>query len=902
MPAPRKLPAGVRRLFRLPWSRARALEEVNEEMRFHLDMRAKDLRAKGLTAAQAEAEALRRFGDMHDFRSSSARTAQRHARMLTLSEWARAAAQDVRLAVRRLSASPVFTIAAMCTLAVATGATASVFGLVDGVMLRAFPYQDLDRVMTLWESNTGEHLPQATVATGTYLDWAAQSTSFSKVGAATTDVMTFTVVGAHDAERLHAQAVTPGFFDVLGIRPAIGRRLTADSTVPPSEVMLSYGYWQEHFGGAPSVLGQTLTLDNPNDQSPPPHNHHYTIVGVMPSGLASQADLWTQIYYEPDETTEHDSRFLFVYGRLKPGATREGAQQELAVIAQRVAAANPITNHGWGARVIPMRDQLVGAVRPALVMLLAAAACVLLIGAANLANLFLVRCLARQREMALRAALGARRGRLVRELVIEATVLSLAAGALGIGVTVEGVHVLRSLAPPTLPRLNEVGVDGRVLAFCALSSIATVFVFGLLPAWQASRGDLAAYLKEGGRGTGSAQHHRLQDVLVVLQMAIALVLLTGAGLFVRGFEHFRQIDPGFRADGVLTAELGLPRERYTTPERQDAFLASLTERLIAEPGVTGVSTSVVLPGQLTNPIGLAFTIVDDPPPEPGHVPAAFPDRISPGYFHTLGIKLLRGRGILATDSRSGQHVAVVDELLARRFFGSADPLGRRIAFMSGIIPDTAVIVGIVAHVREFGLVANDGPMYYLPLTQNNARQVGSSAVAIRTARDPEAQTGALRAIISSLDPTVAVSHVETLTERQVQTVGTTRFESVLASLFAVVGMLLGMVGIYSVLAYVVAQRQRETAVRMALGASRSHVMGDVLRRALVLAGIGIALGSVAAWILTQLLAGLFLGVRVHDPVVFLGAAAAFALVALGAASIPALRTTRVNPVAALTST
>ncbi|MGH2486883.1 MAG: ABC transporter permease, partial [Ktedonobacterales bacterium] len=414
-----------------------------------------------------------------------------------------------------------------------------------------------------WESSPERHLPQSNVATGTYLDWAAQSTAFSKVAAATSDGMWFTVIGTHDAERLHAQAVTQSYFDVLGITPILGRRLTPDSTVPPSEVMVSYAYWQTHFAGAPSVLGQTLTLDNPNDQSPPPHNHTYHIVGVMPPGMASQADFWTQIFYEPGELTEHGARFLFVYGRLKPDVTVAGAENQLKVIAQRLAAANPITNQGWGARAIPLLDQLVGPVRPALIMLLAAAACVLLIGAANLANLFLVRCLARQREMALRMALGAQRGRLVRELVAEAAVLSLAAGALGIGIAVEGVRVLRTLAPPTLPRLSEVGIDGRVIAFCALASITTVFVFGLLPAWQASRGNMAEFLKEGGRGTGSAQHHRLQDALVVLQVAVALVLLTGAGLLVRGFEHFRRLDPGFRADGVLTAELGLPRERYT---------------------------------------------------------------------------------------------------------------------------------------------------------------------------------------------------------------------------------------------------------------------------------------------------------------------------------------------------
>jgi putative ABC transport system permease protein len=622
----------------------------------------------------------------------------------------------------------------------------------------------------------------------------------------------------------------------------------------------------------------------------------------MPPGLASQAQLWTQIYYEPGEVTEHDSRFLFVYGRLKPGVTVARAEQELIVVARRLAAANPTTNHNWTARAVPLPDELVGPVRPALIMLLAAAACVLLIGAANLANLFLVRSLARQRELAVRAALGAQRSRLVRELTMEAAMLSLVAGALGIAVAAAGVRVLRALAPPTLPRLSEVEVDGRVVAFCAIVSIATVFIFGLLPAWQASRDSLGEVLKEGGRGTGSAQQYRLQNALVVLQVAVALVLLTGAGLLVESFEHFRHLDTGFRSDGVLTAELGLPRERYTTPERQDAFLADLTQRLVAQPGVTAVSTSSTLPGQNTSPFAPAFTIIGDPPPDSSHIPAAFSSRVSPDYFRTLGIKVLRGRGILATDGRKGPHVAVVDDALVRRFFGGEDPLGRAIAFTSGITPDTAQIVGVVAHVRQFGLVATDEPMYYLPFAQNNARTVGMATIAARTSGDPVALTAALRAAISGLDPTVAVSHVETLTERMVQSVGTTRFESVLASLFAVVALVLGVVGIYSVLAYVVEQRQRETAVRMALGASRSAIMGAVLRRALALAGGGIVLGSVSAWILTGVLGSIFLGISAHDPLVFVGAAAVFAVVALLAASVPAFRTTRVNPVAALTST
>ena len=383
------------------------------------------------------------------------------------------------------------------------------------------------------------------------------------------------VTGSHESEHLTALAVTPSYFPVLGITPALGGPLSPDSGGTP-EVVIGYGYWQRHFGGTRSVIGQPLTLDD----------HPYTIVGVMPAGLPGPAELWTRMTIHGDELVNRETHYLHVYGRLKLGVTPEVGQRELETIARRLAQTFPRTNENWSATTTPLLDQLVGEVRPALVMLLSAAACVLLIGAANLANLFLVRYLARRRELAVRTALGATRGQLVRELLTEAATLGVAAGALGVGVAAAGVRILRALAPPDLPRLSEIGVDGRLVAFCAFTSIATVLLFGVLPAWQASQSRLADVMKEGGRGTGSAQHHRLQNGLVVLQVAVALVLLTGAGLLVESFDHFRRMDPGFRPDGILTAEIDLPPERYPTPARQAAFISSTLEQLAALPGVS----------------------------------------------------------------------------------------------------------------------------------------------------------------------------------------------------------------------------------------------------------------------------------------------------------------------------
>jgi len=793
--------------------------------------------------------------------------------------------REIQYALRRLRSSPGFTIAASLTLAIAIGATAAVFGLVDGVLLKALPFHEPDRVLTIWESNLELHLPRFGVSPLNYLDFRAQNTDFTALAAWESGQVT--VTGSGEPERVEASAVTPSYFPVLGVTPALGRTLALDSA-GPSEVVISSGYWRRRFGGTASVLGQTLIVDN----------EPFTIVGVMPAGLPTPADLWMRLSFQANDLAHRDWHYIYAAGRLKPGVTRDAAQRELETIARRLAQAYPSTNEHWSVVTAPLLDQLLGPVRPALVMLLSAAACVLLIGAANLANLFLVRGLARERELALRTALGATRGRLVRELVVEATILGFAAGVLGVGVAVAGIRALRALAPSTLPRLSEIGVDGRVVAFCALTSIATVFVFGVLPAWHVSRGNLAAFLKEGGRGTGSAQHHRLQDGLVVLQVAVALVLLTGAGLLVESFERFERTDLGFRPEGVLTAQIAPPTERYPTPEREAALASSIVEQLAAQPDVMAASASSALPGGAS--IRWAFAVVGDPAPEPSHRPTFRPVFVSPGYFRTMGIALQRGRLLLPTDDRRAVRVAAVDELAAWRSFGGRDPLGRQITLI-GPDSDTVEIVGVVAHVKQGGLIAEDVPAIYLSLAQAPLSDMLDD-IAVRTSGDPEAQTAALKRTVFSLDRTVPVYDVKTLNARVAESVSATRFSSFLASLFAVIALVLGVVGIYSVLTYIVSQRQREIAVRLALGASQSHVMSHVLWRALGLTGIGIALGSGAAWVLTRVLSGLFVGVSPHDPGIFLGAAVAFALVALIAASVPAFRTTRVNPAVALTST
>ena len=783
---------------------------------------------------------------------------------------------DVRHAIRRLGSSPGFTIAATLTLAIAIGATASLFGVVDAVLLKGYPYREPERVLAIWQST--ERSPQLPASVPDYVAWRSQNHVFTDLAAARS--AQYIMSRRDDAERVNGLAVTPSYFPVLGITPALGRPFASDAE-DVAEVAISYGMWRGRFGGAPNVIGQALVLDGAS----------YTIVGVMPAGLPGGTDVWTRLTFTGTAAFDRTRHFLTVYGRLKPGVSPQAAQSALRLINVRLAAEFPVSRANTSLTVVPLLDQLLGPVRRALFILMAAAGCVLVIGAVNLANLFLVRYVAREGDLAVRAALGATRRRLITELSVEAATLGLPAGLLGLFVAVGGVHALRILAPPTLPRLDQLGLDARLFMFCALISLATVFVFGTLPAMRVSRVGLADVIKDGRRATGSAEQYRVQSSLVVIQVALAFTLMIGAALLVGEFNRFRDMDPGFRPQGVMTARIDLPRDRYPTAERQADFVSRVVQHLNAQPGVTAASASDGLPGSGT--FQLPVFLVGDPSAADGPPPFAYAIHVSPDYFRTMGIALRRGRGVLPTDDLRASKIAVVDEQFARRFFAGRDPIGQRILLGGG---DTTEIVGITASVKQGGFAEPDLPQFYMPITE---LMRPFAYIEVRTPGDPDAYAVTLRKVVADLDRAAPVSDVKAMSDRFEQPFAAVKFATFVAALFALAALLLALVGIHGVLAYVVRQRQREIGVKIALGASRTHVMGDVLRRAFALTGTGIVIGLGAAWGLTPLLSTLLVSVRPRDPITFVGSVIAFSVAALLAASVPTLRATRINPVEAL---
>jgi putative ABC transport system permease protein len=795
---------------------------------------------------------------------------------------------DLRHGARLLLRAPGFTCVAVAALAIGIGANTAIFSVVHALLLKPLPYGDPERLAVIWEHNLPRDRKNNVVSPGNFIHWREMQQTFEDLSAVS---MTFsaTLTGAGDPEKLPVQFVSASFFQLLAVPPAIGRAFTADEDRPGVRVVvMSDRLWTRRFAADPEVLRRPVTIDgNP-----------YTVLGVMPPGfsyLDKTVDLWVPVGFSAEARTPR-GRWLTVLGRVKPGITMEQAQQDMARVHTELVRLFPEFNTGWTARVVPLEQQLTGDIRPALFVLLAAVTFVLLIACANVANLLLARATARHRELAVRAALGAGRGRLVRQLLAESLLLSIAGGASGLVLAWWSVRVLRAVVAEHLPvqRLETVAIDAWVLGFTVAASLASGVLFGLVPALTASGGTLTTALREGGRAGSGSRGNRARRAFVVVEVALALVLLAGAGLLIRSFIGLLNVNAGFDPARTVTMSVSLPGSRYREPADRTQFFQRLFERIEALPGVEAAGAVSFLP--LTG-LGAAtsYEIVGEEQPPAGNEHVADVRVVSNEYFKAMGIPLVRGRLFNEPDKADATNRIVINEAMARRHWPGQDPLGKRVRVNWNDTRDDEVI-GVVGDVRHTSLEATPRSMTYWP----HARfAYPSMTIAIRTTADAPATARAAVAIVREQDADLAVADIRTMGDVVAESVAQRRLTMQIILAFALSALVLAAVGIYGVIAYGVTERTQEIGIRMALGAQRSDVLGMIVGEAMLLTAIGVGAGLAGGLAVTRLMTGLLFNVRPYDPLTF--AAVALTLAAIGAAAsyLPGRRATRVDPVIAL---
>jgi len=779
---------------------------------------------------------------------------------------------------------------AVLSLALGMGAISTIFSFVNGIMLRPLPYPESERLVLVDETAFKRGSPSMNVSYPNFLDWREQNHSFEDIGCYSTGGFIIGPgSGGNEPEQLKGAFVTQGLFEILGVAPILGRTFSADEDQPDHDlvVILSHGLWQRRFGSDPNILGQTLLLNN----------RPRVVIGVMPKGFQfpEVAEAWGPLALNTKLWTRTDHGLLSI-ARLKQGVTLEQAQAEMIQIASNIEAQNPVTNEGLSVSLASLRAGLVGDYKKALLILLGVVAFVLLIACVNVANLLLARGAARQKEIAIRAALGANRKRIFRQLLTESLLLGLISGALGLMLALWGMDLLLTAIPIDIPFWMKFDLDGRVLGFTAACSLLTGFVFGTAPALEASNPDLNETLKEGGRSGAGGGRHRLRSLLVVAEIALSLVLLVGAGLMMRSFMSLQQVNAGFNPDSVLTAYIALPGAKYRPPEKRAAFFSQLLESVRAIPGVQHAGSNSGLPLGGNN-WGRSLTVEGYPVLSVGEAPAINHCVISPDYFAAMGIPILKGRDFDERDTREAQKVTIIDERLAREYWPNEDPIGKRIRF--GPPEDNEpwhTIVGVVREVKHDRLDASTRMSVYLPFAQ---MPIGGSSLAIRSAGRPENITGAVRAQLRELDPDLPLTQVRPMTEVVARSVWQPRLYTALFGVFAAVALILATVGIYGVMSYAVTQRTREIGLRMALGAQKQDVLKLVVGHGVLITAIGIGAGLAAAIGLTRLMSSLLFGVSATDPITFAAVSVVLAGVALGACFVPAMRAAKVDPMVAL---
>ncbi len=793
---------------------------------------------------------------------------------------------DIRFALRQLTKSPAFTAIAIITLALGIGACTAIFSVVNGVLLRPLNYAEPDRLVLLRENQLPQY-PEFSVSPPNFLDWQKLAKSFTALAAYRGQ--NYNLTGAREPLRLAGSRVTASYFSVYGVAPQFGRDFLPEEDSPGRNkvVILSHGLWQRQFGGAADAIGRTVQLNGE------PH----TVIGVMPADFqrSSNTELWAPMAFSDDEKAPDNrgAHYINVAGRLRPGVTLQQARSEMDVLARQLATQYPDSNKGWGVNVFLLPDYLVRDVRVVLWTLLGAVGCVLLIACANVANLLLARANGRMREISIRAALGAGRGRIVRQLLTESVVLSLLGGALGVLIAKWGLDMLLAFAPANLPRAKELGLDGGALGFTFALSVQTGLVFGVAPAWLATGHNLNETLKEGTRGSTESGRRWFRQGLVVAEVALSLLLLTGAGLLVRSFLRLSAINPGFEPANATAVALSLPERKYDKPEKQQQFAAQLIENLRTLPGVQAVGLTHTLP--LVGDWVLGFVIAGRPPIAPSDQPSTNYYAVSPGYFQAMGIRLVRGRLFTERDTDKAPHVAIINETLAREHFPNENPLGKRINITNGP-DDFREIVGIVSDVKQYGVDKETTAQSYEPFSQ---KPYNNLTVIIRTAGDARALHNSIRAQVFAVDKDQPVSSIRPLEVILADTMSRQRFAMLLLTVFSMVALVIAAVGIYGVMAYSVSQRTNEIGIRMALGATTRDVLRLILRQGLGVIGAGLAAGLLAALFAARLVESLLYRTSAHDPLILGGIALTLGAVAFVACLIPATRATRIDPLEAL---
>jgi putative ABC transport system permease protein len=796
--------------------------------------------------------------------------------------------KDVAWGGRRLRAAPGFTLMAALTLALGIGATSAIFSVVDGVLLKPLAFPDPARVVGLyqvWQGKRDVYSPP------NFIDVEAHAKSFVSATAYTTTGITLT--GAGDPVRLIGVQVTSGFFNVLETPPQLGRTLNRGDNEPGHThvVVLGNALWRTRFGGDASIVGRAVTLDG----------QPWQVVGVMPAGFEwpLTAEAWVPAEYTT--TFTHDNRgawYLSAMGRLKPGVTVAQAAAEMADLARQAEHDYPDMNSKVGMTAYSIVDELLGDTKRALLVLLGAVGFVLLIACVNVANLVLARAAAREGELAVRVAMGAGRWRLVRQALVESLLLAALGGALGLALAVGGLKMLHALAPPGVPRLDTVTLDATMVAFTLAVTALSGLVFGMIPALQTTSRSLIDALRERGRSAFSGPRGRLtRHALVVLEMALAVLLLTGAGLLVRSFVRLMHVDPGFRVDHAVVLRVGLPGQRYPDDPARAAFYNRAAAALGAMPGASGVGTVLYVP-PTPSTFNLAFAVSGRPPLRPADQPTLEIRIADANFFHLMGIPIRRGRMFTDADRAGTTPVALITESAARQFFPAEDPIGKHIVL--GWRRDKqrveGDVVGVVADVKSFGIDQDAPAELYLPLAQVPET---SMSFVVRTTVEPESMFGAVRVALRQVDPNLPVTRVETLAEHVDKSIAERRFYMLLLGLFAVVALSLAAVGIFGVLSFLVAQRTREIGIRMALGADRGSLVGLVLKQTFALAGSGVVLGTLAGLALTGLMRTMLFEVKPSDPATFVLVDLALLLIAGLAAWLPTRRAVRVDPTVAL---